>query len=337
MHSLEQLVFAQRFPFTNAARKIVLEQNLSLQELPEPVIERAELMARHAFSGKEYVFEVRASDLLMQEILAFPVAKIIVSIVGEPGLYRAFSSMVSGFVYHYLSSEREQGKIALSLASELGIQVDFPEQKSFFVSLPLKDFLSVPINEDPLKLVNQFVNNGLVFLDLNSFQKYLRQKCLEAVLSSLPVPTRGIPKRLQGIAMQLKQASREREQRLFSQAFKGRVAPEAFPDCIASMYGQLASGQKLPHMANFTLATFLNSIGMPKQNIMALFKKAPNFSERTSSYQVDRIAKQNYSPPSCEKIRAYGYCPNQGCRAKHPLSLYRARMRHAKDKKQVEK
>ena len=52
MHTLQQLLFAQHFPFTKSARKIVLEENPSLEALPEPVIERAELMARHAFAGK---------------------------------------------------------------------------------------------------------------------------------------------------------------------------------------------------------------------------------------------------------------------------------------------
>jgi len=338
MHSLEELSFAQHFPFSNAAKRVVGEKDLSLENLPEPVIERAELMVRHALLGKDYSPNLQVSELLLNEILAFPVAKILVSFVREQALFRNFSSMVAKSGYLFLSSEKEGGKIALELASDLGLKFDFPEDKSFFVSLPLKEFLSIPINEDSLKLVNQFLSNGLVSLELNTFQKFLRQKSFNLVFSSLPVPVKGLPKRLENIAKGLKQASKQREQKLFKTAFKGKASPSSFPPCISSMYSQLASGQKLAHMANFTLATFLNSIGMPTPQILALFKKAPNFKERTASYQLNRIAKQNYSPPSCEKIKSYGICPDKACRARHPLSYYKRELaKNFKSKEKTEK
>jgi hypothetical protein len=103
------------------------------------------------------------------------------------------------------------------------------------------------------------------------------------------------------------------------------------------MYSQLSAGNKLPHLANFTLATFLNSIGMPKARVLELFKKSPNFNERIASYQLDRIAKQDYSPPGCDKIRSYGLCPSKACPAKHPLSFYRRQARKAAGAKAGEK
>ncbi len=340
MHTAQQLLFAQRFPFSQAARRIVREENLSLAELPESVIERAEAMVQHAFSGKRYVFELRQSELLLQEILAFPVAKILVSFSNDQGLYRRFASLIANSVYEFLGSEKDKAKLAVSLASDLGLLLDFPESREFFVSMPLQQFLSIPFTDDKLKLVNKVVVHGNVFLKPNSFYRFLRAKSFSLVLGSLPVPVKGLPKRLQSIANSIKSASREREKRLFKEAFTGKVAPDAFPPCIAQMYGQLASGSKLPHMANFTLATFLNSIGMPKQQILILFKKSPNFKERIASYQLDRIAKQNYAPPSCDKIRSYGVCPNTQCNVKHPLSFYRRQLRkqgkEVKSEKQVE-
>ncbi len=330
MHTLQQLLFAQHFPFTKSAKKIVLEEDLSLKDLPEPVIERAELMARHAFEGKEYLFELQSSDLLLQELLAFPVAKIIVSFVNNPTLFRKFSAMVADSSHAFLNVEKDKGKQAISLASDFGFKFDFPESKSFFISMPLQEFLSVPFSDNSLKLVNQFVSNGTVFLDLNGFCRFLCEKSYATVLTSLPVPVKGLPKRLEAIAKSLKSEAKAREQKLFATAFKGNVAPESFPPCIASMYSQLASGQKLPHMANFTLATFLNSIGMPKSGIFALLKKSPNFNERITTYQLDRIVAQNYMPPGCDKIKSYGFCPDKFCKAKHPISYYRWRLRSTK-------
>ena len=333
MHSLQGLLFAQHFPFTEAARKIVLEENPSLENLPEPLLERAELMARHAFSGKKYAFELHSADLLLQEILAFPIAKIIISFAGEPRLCRAFASMVADSAFFFLNSEKDKGKAAIELASELSLKFDFPDSKAFFASMPLAQYLSVPLQDDSLKLVNQFVSHGNVFLDLNGFCRFLREKSFSTVFSSLPVPLKGLPKRLEGFGKSLKAEAKAREQKIFGEAFRGSVAPEAFPPCIASMYSRLSAGNKLPHMANFTLATFLNSIGMPKARILELFKKSPNFSERIASYQLDRIAKQNYAPPSCDKIRSYGLCPSKDCPARHPLSFYRRLAKRAEGAK----
>ena len=142
MHTVQQLLFAQHFPFSKAAKKIVKEENVSLEGLPLPVVERAELMVEHAFSGKKYAFEVRQSELLLQEVLAFPVAKIIVSFSNDKGLFQRFSAMVADAAYSFLNSEKDKAKAAVSLASDLGVKFDFCEEKDFFVTVPLNVFLS---------------------------------------------------------------------------------------------------------------------------------------------------------------------------------------------------
>ncbi len=299
MHTLDQLLFAQHFPFTGAARKIILAENLSLEELPLEVVERANLMVRHALDGKKYAPELKISDLLLQETLAFPVAKIIVSLAGQPQMYTKLASMVADSCLEFLDRAKDGKQEAIALASDLDIAFDFSENKAFLVSLPLQEFLKIPFKGPSLKLVNQFVSKGQVFLDLNGFCRFLKEKAYSTVLSSLPVKTEGIPQQLKKIALGVKGEAKAREQKLFKAAFKGKLAPEAFPPCIAQMYGQLASGQKIPHMANFTLATFLNSVGMSKAQMLALFRKSSNFKERVASYQLDRIVKQNYAPPGC--------------------------------------
>ena len=336
MHSLEQLAFAMHFPFTPAAKRIVAEQSLSLEELPEPVVERGIALARNAFFGKSSAFELHSADLLLQELLAFPVAKIIVSAVNDPALTQRFSAMVAVSAYNFLKNEKNRQQIAIALAAEFGIKIDFPEEKRFFVSMPLQEFLGIPFRDNNLKLVNQFVSHGIVFLDLNGFSRFLKEKSFATVFSSLPVQVKGIPKRLLSAAAGLKSETRALNEKIFHEAFSGNVAPDAFPECMSSMYTRLAAGQKISHMGNFSLATFLNSIGMQRQQILALFKKAPNFSERIASYQINRIAKQNYTPPSCEKIRSYGLCPNPNCGSRHPLSFYKRALKAKQAAKPLE-
>jgi len=240
MHTVQQLLFAQHFPFSSQARHIVKEENLSLEDLPEPVIDRAELMVRSAFDGKKYSFELKQSELLLQEILAFPVAKIIVSFAGDPVLYQRFSKMVADSGYDFLGKEREKGKAAVGLAADFGLTLDFPADESFFVSLSLNEFLSIPFKDESLKLVNQFVSNGVVFLDLNDFCKFLREKSFSLVRNSLPVQVKGLPKRLQAIANNLKAASKEREKKVF---FRVLGSAEQIPAAQGRKMAVLVVGQ----------------------------------------------------------------------------------------------
>jgi len=83
----------------------------------------------------------------------------------------------------------------------------------------------------------------------------------------------------------------------------------------------------LPHTARFYLASFLNRVGMPKEQIILAFKKSPDFNEKIALYQINRIVKQDYTPASCDKIRAAGFCPSADCNVRHPLSYYRRQLR----------
>lgn len=329
MATMQQLLFAQQFPYTGAARKVVEAGNLSLEKLPEQVVERAVLMVEHAASGKKYALELHNTELLQQEILAFPVAKILVSFVRDDALYGRFASLFADSTLHYLNASKDTKEAAIALAGELGLRVDFAEG-NFLVSLPLLEFLGARFSDQQLKLVNQHLEKGRVFLDLNGLTRFLQALVFARLLSSLPVPVEGLPKLLVERGQKLQQVFREKRKKQFQGVFRGKVNADAFPPCVASMYSQLLEGKNVPHMGRFILASFLNRVGMPKQQMLELFKKAPNFSARVTAYQLDRIVKQNYTPASCTKIRTYGLCTNPDCNVKNPLGFYRRRLRSGK-------
>ncbi len=333
---MQQLLFAQHFPFSEAARKLVREKNLSLEGLPEPVIERAVLMVEHSAANKQYVFFLHNTDLLMQEILAFPVAKIILSVLRDERMYEKFAALFADAALDYLNTAEDSKEAMVSLASELGLNFGFADNEGRVVSLPLMDFLSVRISDPLLHLVNQSVSNGTVFLNLNGFARFLRSVVFERIRSSLPVPITSIPKNLQNVAMRFKQNFREKQAKQFQFAFKGALKADAFPSCMAQLYSELLQGKKLPHLARFYLASFLNRVGMPKEQIILAFKKSPDFNEKIALYQINRIVKQNYTPASCDKIRSQGYCPSPSCNVRHPLSYYRRQLRKVSAKPKQE-
>ncbi|MDD5163912.1 MAG: hypothetical protein PHD95_06955 [Candidatus ainarchaeum sp.] len=330
---VSDLQFAQRFPFTASAKKILSENNFSLEELPEEVLERAGAMVLSAAKNKPYFLkEISSSSaLLLQEILAFPVAKILVSLQKSAFLNEKFALMFSKSFLDYIGLEKHPQETLLEIASQLGIEFEVLKSRDFFASVSLESFLKIHFKHPALKLVNQSVSRGKVFLQEHLFFVFVSEMVFAHIFSSLPVPLEGIPKNLKDFARQLQQQLVVSQKKDFEFRLSGKINPNFFPSCMQKMYNDLLEGKNLPHNARFYIAAFLNSIGMPSEQIIQLFSKTPNFSEKMTRYQVERVVKQGLSAPSCSKIKEAGLCPDAECGNKHPTGFYeRQFLKHKK-------
>ncbi len=339
MAGTEQLQFAQKFPFSETARKILREINPSIEHIPEEILNRAAVMISHASKGKPYNISIKSTEMLEQEIAAFPVAKILVSLMKDKFLFKSFASMVAKSTFLYLEKSPNRKQLSLDLAEELGLDVSVVSEKGSFVEMHLPQFLGIRFNDPALKLVNQKLSNGKVKLNINTFCRFVSEKVFVIVHESLPVKTAGLPNFYKTVARQLSQKIKGSQLRDFNFKVEGSLNPNAFPPCLASLYQKQLAGESLPHMARFFLASFLNAVGMPQRQILEAFKKSPNYDEKIASYQVKRITEQNYSPASCEKIKTYGLCTDTDCRVKHPMTYYHRALRNLRqqNKKPVKK
>ena len=117
MFSVEELRFSQKFPFSKTAKRIIKEFDFPLSEIPEPVIARAKLMVLNSLADKNYEPHIgSSSELLKNEILAFPLAKIFVSIIDSDDAFRKFARMFGKNVFLHL--ERENDSVLLLLAKK---------------------------------------------------------------------------------------------------------------------------------------------------------------------------------------------------------------------------
>jgi DNA primase large subunit len=293
-------------------------------------------MIAHASKNKPYFFDSIASseDLLQNEILAFPVAKILLSLHGKENLFGKFASMVASSALKHIEREKNAKEVLFELAKDLGINFSLAEEP-FLVSVPVSGFLQIGFNDPSMKLVNQQARGGKVFLDENGFRKFVAEKIFSIVFSSLPVDTAEVPLPFRKLSKQLSSQLANAEMREFEFKFAGKINPNFFPPCIAEMYAQILEGKNLPHLARFDLATFLAAIGLPTEQIIDLFRKTPNFSEKITRYQVERIAGKRgtkYSPPSCAKLKEHGF-PCSRCNVKHPLQYYKRELSKESKKK----
>lgn len=327
MFSLQELSFAQKYPFTRTASAIVRKSNFALQDVPREVRERAKAMMGAAMGKMQYLPIVTSSqELLLSEVLAYPLARIFVSAVSSDDLCRKFARMVSENCFEHLNSA-EKSSVLLDLASELGI--GFELEDDFFASVSLFDYLRASFRQqdDFMKPVNQRLEKGRVYLNRNDFARFLSGAAFEAVYSSLPVDVKSVPRYLLDEAKSFhgEKVSRASHDALFSGGISV-LEPDCLPPCFAEIYAKLASGASVPHLARFDLAAFLASLGVPKEKIKELFKGAPNYDEKKTSYHVEKLfsgGKPSYGPPSCLKMREHGICLSQDCGVTNPIIYYR--------------
>ncbi|MEK6958288.1 MAG: hypothetical protein AABW99_04910 [archaeon] len=339
---VEELRFAQKYFFSTAAKMAVKQSGYLLEDIPESVLRRAGSMVASAFEEKNYGPRIEASPgLLLDEILAFPAAKILVSMIDRFELYRKFCSMVSDSVF--LNLENEKSDVLLGIAMDLGLKANLSEDKFFFVELGISDYLRPELDSASMKLANAQVSKGKVFLDRNLFARHVSMIVAQELRESLPVPVKGVPAQFKSAADSLKGRFAEVSRKQFSRTDFGGVAPENFPPCMAKIYSELIAGVKVNHSARFAIATFLYSIGMEPEKIIDMYRQTPNFNERTTRYQVERLvgsgaklgssseAKMSrspaagmaagYSAPSCDKMRSYNLCV-ANCHVSHPVQFY---------------
>ncbi len=95
------------------------------------------------------------------------------------------------------------------------------------------------------------------------------------------------------------------------------------PPCMTAIMNALKAGEGVPHTARFAIAAYLVKRGWDVDQIVDLFRTAPDFNEKITRYQVQHIAGQaggrkEYSVPSCETMATWGLCVAR-CGVKNPL------------------
>lgn len=333
MYSNSELAFCQRFPFSAKSKEVLKHHSFDLNKAPETVLNRAALMISAAAKGKPFVQEFLGhSSVLVAEIQAFPLAKILVSAMNRPELLEKFCELVCNNTFFYLSNDPNRRQLLLDLASDLEVSFQLSEETESLVTIPVLEFLKADFRQDFMKLVNQRVQKGRVFLSENEFARFLSEISREKTRQSLPVNLKNVPRPLIDAALNLKDQLAERQVREFSfQIANSAVEPNAFPPCMAKIFADLGAGKNVNHSGRFNIATFLAATGMQAEQIIRLYAKTPNFDEKVTRYHVERIigkGKPKYSPSSCAKLADLDLrqfdCPcNSGEKTGHPISFYR--------------
>jgi len=108
-----------------------------------------------------------------------------------------------------------------------------------------------------------------------------------------------------------------------------------WPPCMQKIIADLSQGINVNHFGRLFLASMAATLALPRESCVTFFRGAPDFSEATTSYQVDHVYQHEYTPSGCGKLKVNHNCPvlpgdNRTCDQAwmdHPLKYIRATQR----------
>jgi DNA primase large subunit len=349
---LKPLEIGAMFPFLPEGREITEKYNITLPDIVsgrpfEPARKRAMRRIRDALEGHdsvEFALGGTESDLL-EEVLAYLYARIIVSAVNDPYLTKKFTLSEAKRFERRLraanaqeANDREGERLSPGVRRVLEyLKVGFAELPNDQIGLHFTDYLKIAslIGDKNWALVNQDIEKGIVRLSSEKAFRVLEEAYRFELNREMPRPlSEQLYEAVQGDAEKLAGIVKEARERFEG---TGGVLDEAsFPPCIKHLMEMTGKSENVPHMGRFTMVAFLHTIGYDKDGLVSLFSRWPDFNIQKSMYQIQHIigetSSTEYTPPMCSTMKTYGICynPDQLCKTiRHPLNYYRKKLRAA--------
>jgi len=343
-----------RYPFLQSARRAVEAADVDLAAVIEDeptVVERATERVEWALSDGDVGDPHRRTRV---ELLSYPVARVLVSLVDEHVLTRKYARAEAATAYDRFRAEftastelrsvESDGLALRDLLAEFDLAATVRETADGY-RVGVGAYLTHAADQwgDEWRLVNRDLADGEVPLTEDELLVLLRGAVRKRVESGLPLH---VPDAVGDLLDDEVAAVRELLADLELTRDIDTVVPERFPPCMKYLLDQVQKGKHLEHHSRFAIASFLTSIGMSTDEIVDLFGVNPGFGEEMTRYQVDHIrgdtSPTEYSPPSCATMQSYGDCVNMDdiCEdvidQSHPLNYYEHRLDEADEDELVD-
>ncbi|NYZ79822.1 hypothetical protein H0N95_01060, partial [Candidatus Micrarchaeota archaeon] len=252
----EDLVFCAKYPFTKEAKEYLSSVSADFSKIGDETIEAASERVKSSLAGSrsDRLKQINSSkrSYLMNEILTFPLAKILASLNGDYFVRKQFASAESKEVYSLLQLDSDDNlmKVANQLLSL--------EKKGDKFAVPVVEYLNNVPEGKEYKLVNAELAGGRVLLEKETIAKLVSKYVYNSIIAT-SVDKKKVPKTFIFFADELSKHGRES----FEKMDFGPLNPDFFPPCIKNIVLDLRSGEKTAHQPRFVLATFFASINMP--------------------------------------------------------------------------
>lgn len=329
-----------RYPFLSAARDAVVADDADLASLvadPESrVVERATERVEAAIESATVGPAHRNPRV---ELLSYPVARVLVSLVNDPGLTRRYAHAEAETATARFRADRDGAALKSvdrepltleSLLEEFELaEVVEPTDHGFRIGVSTYLALADGLDGERWRLVSRELAEGAVPVTEDEFHELLREAIHDRVAEGLPL---AVPDEIaEALAPRVAELRSQLADHGADWEFEA-VDPALFPPCIDALLERTGDGGELPAHSRFALASFLATVGMPTQVVVDRLAAHPSLSAEAAASLVDHVADASggeYPPPSCATMVAYGDCVNQDAlcaRIGHPLEYYRRRL-----------
>jgi DNA primase large subunit len=318
---MADLLFCSHYPFSPVAKSYASGKGM---DLVSSYIEKAEERVREAISSGKVRKIPPLGEAQDEELALYAIARMIVSSAANRYLINRYAVAEAKKTGEYLSSDSgAHPEYVDAVAAEFGIEF---EKKGAQYLVPLGKYLTYTPRSIDYKLANRKVASGKVLVSRHERVRMLEEAVKKKIERELPIRA-AFPQEVKAAGARVLALLPKLE------AAVVRVGQENYPPCIRRMIEELSLSVNLPHTARVALAIYLVKAGMPTERILGIFRSAPDFSEKTSRYQVEYLRTKGYSMPSCATMDSYGACIAE-CRCGTPLN-YRADV-HGRALKQEE-
>jgi DNA primase large subunit len=303
---MADLLFCSHYPFSAQAKEHAAQTEL---ELTSSVVEKAEGRVRDALVAGKIKKVAELPGAQEDELAAYAGARMVVSAAANRYLINRYSVSEAKRASEYLSSDSSAHPEYVSqLAGEFGIR--FEQCPGGFL-LPLAHYLAYTPRSYDYKLSNRDVKGGKVRVSGHERIRILEEAVRKKLEGSLPIRA--------DFSAEVKAAAARMVALIPKlEAVAVKVGQENYPPCIKKLIDDLALNVNVPHTGRVALAIYLVGAGAAVEKIVECFRHAPDFSEKTTRYQVEYIQAKKYSMPSCGTMDSYGICMAD-CRCGTPL------------------
>ncbi len=226
-----------------------------------------------------------------------------------------------------ISMENDPSEILPEImASNFGIR--FMRNDGIFVHVVHYLKASSRIKSPEWKLYNRNLINGFVELSIREFYRVIEEHLRDLFFEKMP--------EIDGIET-LKKIIAEYEGKRRYEKIKGVKDFTLFPPCMKKILSDLESSVNVSHTARFALTSFLLNLGYDLDEILRIFRSAPDFDEEKARYQIEHIAGmkgagKEYEVPSCSTMKTYHNCVAD-CNVRHPMEYYRRKLHEGRRRK----
>ncbi len=333
--------FEARYPFLNAARDFAAQNGIELEALlTSDVYEDARVRGARRVEDAIVNSEVSYNPLRNEveaamEIMSYPYARILVSALDDRFLTKRYALAEAVRMNKLLGQESHAAVIQIAQELDIHARTIIGKDNSTELEMHFSDYLKLSsrIKSTDWKLVNTEIRHGYVRLSQERFDRVMQNALQDRIESELPMKLPDdMIKAVKKDADRLKNILDANKSK-FNVTFTGELKPEILPPCIRTLLINAQNGMNLPHSGRFALVSFLHTIGLNTEQILALFAQSPDFDESKSIYQIKHITGElngtdGYTPPECGTMKTNGICysPDDLCAKEsvnHPLTWFR--------------